>query len=210
MIAAAARRGAELTRRLLAFARKQPLEPRETDINALIINAQKLFRPSLGEHIEIETCLDENAWPALVDPTQLTTALLNLAVNARDAMPKGGKLSLETRNVALDEKYSRAYTEVTPGDYVRIAVSDTGGGIPASIRDKVDTEFMILEALAQRPGVVKSRNQLLDVAYSDDVYVDDRTIDSHIKRIRRKFRAAAADFDAIETLYGVGYRFDAD
>jgi two-component system response regulator ChvI len=70
------------------------------------------------------------------------------------------------------------------------------------------TEFLILEALAQRPGVVKTRNQLLDVAYSDDVYVDDRTIDSHIKRIRRKFRAADPEFDSIETLYGVGYRFD--
>ena len=70
------------------------------------------------------------------------------------------------------------------------------------------TEFLILEALAQRPGVVKSRNQLLDVAYNDDVYVDDRTIDSHIKRIRRKFRATDPEFDSIETLYGVGYRFD--
>jgi two-component system response regulator ChvI len=70
------------------------------------------------------------------------------------------------------------------------------------------TEFMILEALAQRPGVVKTRNQLLDVAYQDDVYVDDRTIDSHIKRIRRKFRAADPGYDAIETLYGVGYKFD--
>jgi two-component system response regulator ChvI len=70
------------------------------------------------------------------------------------------------------------------------------------------TEFLILEALAQRPGVVKTRNQLLDVAYNDDVYVDDRTIDSHIKRIRRKFRAADPQFDAIDTLYGVGYRFD--
>ncbi|WP_265570578.1 response regulator transcription factor [Sphingomicrobium nitratireducens] len=69
------------------------------------------------------------------------------------------------------------------------------------------TEFMILEALAHRPGVVKSRNQLLDVAYQDDVYVDDRTIDSHIKRIRRKFRGVDGEFDAIETLYGVGYRF---
>jgi two-component system response regulator ChvI len=69
------------------------------------------------------------------------------------------------------------------------------------------TEFLILEALAQRPGVVKSRNQLLDVAYHDDVYVDDRTIDSHIKRIRRKFRSVDGEFDAIETLYGVGYRF---
>ena len=70
------------------------------------------------------------------------------------------------------------------------------------------TEFLILEALAQRPGVVKNRNQLLDVAYQDDVYVDDRTIDSHIKRIRRKFRAVDPKFDAIETLYGVGYRFE--
>ncbi len=70
------------------------------------------------------------------------------------------------------------------------------------------TEFLILEALAQRPGVLKNRNQLLDVAYNDDVYVDDRTIDSHIKRIRRKFRAVDPEFDAIETLYGVGYRFD--
>ena len=72
------------------------------------------------------------------------------------------------------------------------------------------TEFMILETLAQRPGVVKSRNQLLDVAYQDDVYVDDRTIDSHIKRIRRKFRAVDPSFDAIETLYGVGYRFEGE
>ena len=70
------------------------------------------------------------------------------------------------------------------------------------------TEFLILEALAQRPGVVKTRNQLLDIAYSDDVYVDDRTIDSHIKRIRRKFRAVDPKFDSIDTLYGVGYRFD--
>jgi two-component system response regulator ChvI len=71
------------------------------------------------------------------------------------------------------------------------------------------TEFLILEALAQRPGVVKTRNQLLDIAYHEDVYVDDRTIDSHIKRIRRKFRESDPEFDAIETLYGVGYRFDA-
>jgi two-component system response regulator ChvI len=70
------------------------------------------------------------------------------------------------------------------------------------------TEFLILETLAQRPGVVKNRNQLLDIAYQDDVFVDDRTIDSHIKRIRRKFRTVDPDFDAVETLYGVGYRFD--
>ncbi|MEO6432853.1 MAG: response regulator transcription factor [Sphingomicrobium sp.] len=88
-------------------------------------------------------------------------------------------------------------------DPARHKVSWNGSDVSLTV-----TEFLILEALAQRPGVVKNRNQLLDVAYSDDVYVDDRTIDSHIKRIRRKFRAADDRFDAIETLYGVGYRFD--
>ena len=88
-------------------------------------------------------------------------------------------------------------------DPARHKVRWGGGDVSLTV-----TEFLILEALAQRPGVVKSRNQLLDVAYSDDTYVDDRTIDSHIKRIRRKFRAVDAEFDAIETLYGVGYRFD--
>jgi two-component system response regulator ChvI len=88
-------------------------------------------------------------------------------------------------------------------DPARHKVSWDGGDVGLTV-----TEFLILETLAQRPGVVKSRNQLLDVAYNDDVYVDDRTIDSHIKRIRRKFRLADAAFDAIDTLYGVGYRFD--
>jgi PAS domain S-box-containing protein len=153
LIAAAARRGAELTRRLLAFARKQPLEPRQTDVNALVVSAQKLFRPSLGEHIEIEAALDEHAWPALVDPTQLTTALLNLAVNARDAMPKGGKLTLETSNVALDEAYSREHSDVTPGDYVMIAVSDTGTGIPATIRDKIFDPFFSTKGFGKGTGL---------------------------------------------------------
>jgi PAS domain S-box-containing protein len=153
LIAAAARRGAELTRRLLAFARKQPLEPRETNTNALIINAEKLFGPSLGELIEVEAALDEHAWPALVDPTQLTTALLNLAVNARDAMPKGGKLTLETRNVVLDEAYSQTHDEVTPGDYVMIAVSDTGIGIPVAIRDKIFDPFFSTKGIGKGTGL---------------------------------------------------------
>ena len=112
---AAAQRGAELTQHLLAFARKQPLHPRATDTNELVIGAARLLRPTLGEHIEIESMLEENAWPALVDPGQLTTALVNLAVNARDAMPNGGKLTFETRNVYLDEVYAEAHREVAPG-----------------------------------------------------------------------------------------------
>jgi PAS domain S-box-containing protein len=153
LIAAASRRGAELTRRLLAFARKQPLEPRETDVNALIVNAQKLFRPALGEQVEVEVSLDEHAWPALVDPTQLTTALLNLAVNSRDAMPKGGKLTLETRNVVLDETYTHLHAEATPGDYVMIAVSDTGSGIPAAIRDKIFDPFFSTKGVGKGTGL---------------------------------------------------------
>ena len=90
-------------------------------------------------------------------------------------------------------------------DPARHRVTWSGGDVTLTV-----TEFMILEALAQRPGVVKSRNQLMDVAYQDDIYVDDRTIDSHIKRLRRKFRAVDPEFGAIETLYGVGYRFAED
>ena len=96
MIDEAASRGAELTQHLLAFARKQPLQPRETDVNALIIDTAKLLRPTLGEQIEIESVFEDEAASAIVDPNQLATAMLNLALNARDAMPDGGKLILET------------------------------------------------------------------------------------------------------------------
>jgi signal transduction histidine kinase len=97
MIGAAAARGADLTQHLLAFARRQPLQPRSTDINALVIDAARLLRPTLGEQIEIESMLSPDSSPALIDPSQLSTAILNLALNARDAMPNGGKLTLETR-----------------------------------------------------------------------------------------------------------------
>jgi signal transduction histidine kinase len=108
-------RGANLTQQLLAFARKQPLQPRQTDINELIVGATKLLRPTLGEHVEIESMLEDDAWPAPVDPNQLTTALINLALNTRDAMMEGGKLTLETSNVYLDEVYAKAHSEIEPG-----------------------------------------------------------------------------------------------
>ena len=113
----------------------------------------------------------------------------------------------ELRAAAPDEAQPEAETpQIVRGrltmDPARHRVAWDGHDVTLTV-----TEFMILEALAQRPGVVKSRNQLMDVAYQDDIYVDDRTIDSHIKRLRRKFRGADAEFKAIETLYGVGYRF---
>jgi signal transduction histidine kinase len=150
---AAAQRGAELTQHLLAFARKQPLHPRATDTNELVIGAARLLRPTLGEHIEIESMLEENAWPALVDPVQLTTALINLAVNARDAMPNGGKLTLETGNVYLDEVYAEAHREVAPGAYAMVAVSDNGTGIPAAIRDKVFDPFFTTKEIGKGTGL---------------------------------------------------------
>jgi signal transduction histidine kinase len=153
MIGEAADRGAELTSQLLAFARKQPLQPGETDINGLIGNACKLIRPVLRAHIEIEAVLPESTWPALVDPSQLTTALLNLAVNARDAMPDGGKLTLETSNVVLDHSYARIHGNIRPGNYVMIAVSDTGVGIPEEILGKVFEPFFSTKALGKGTGL---------------------------------------------------------
>jgi PAS domain S-box-containing protein len=153
MIDDAATRGAELTKGLLAFARRQTLQPRETDLNTLVTDAVKLLRPTLGEQIEIESTLAGAAWPALIDPSQLTSALLNLAINARDAMPNGGKLTLETGNVVLDEAYARENSEVTPGPYVMIAVSDTGTGIPPEIRDKVFDPFFTTKGVGKGSGL---------------------------------------------------------
>ena len=153
MIDQAAQRGAELTQHLLAFSRKQPLIARDTDVNLLITEATKLLRPSLGEQIEIEAALEEDCWPALVDPAQLTAALLNLAVNARDARGGGGKLTLESGNVILDEAYAQAHGDVIPGPYAMIAVSDTGHGIPAAIRDKVFEPFFTTKDVGKGTGL---------------------------------------------------------
>jgi PAS domain S-box-containing protein len=153
MIDEAAERGAALTRHLLAFARKQPLQPRPVDVNALVVEATRLFRPALGEDVEIVVLPEADAWLALVDPSQLTTSLLNLAVNARDAMPDGGKLTLETGNVVLDEHYAKANPEVRPGPYVRIAVSDTGSGIAADIQDKVFEPFFTTKEVGKGTGL---------------------------------------------------------
>jgi PAS domain S-box-containing protein len=153
MIDEAADRGAELTGHLLAFARKQPLQPRAIDINALVTETAKLLRPTLGERVEIEVVLENDAWPALVDPSQLVAALLNIAINARDAMPNGGKLTIETDNVVLDEVYAAEHAEVRPGPYVLAAMSDTGIGIPAAIRDKVFDPFFTTKEVGKGTGL---------------------------------------------------------
>jgi signal transduction histidine kinase len=153
MIDEAAERGASLTKHLLAFARKQPLQPREVDVNALVLETAKLLHPTLGEHIEIAPLLVADAWTAMVDPNQLTTAILNLSLNARDAMPAGGKLTLETNNIYLDEGYASMQNEVTPGNYVMIAVSDTGAGIPAANLEKVFDPFFTTKEVGKGTGL---------------------------------------------------------
>src|SRR5882672_1162079 len=153
MISAAAARGADLTKHLLAFSRRQPLQPRSVDVNAVVVEAARLLRPTLGEQIEIESMLAHDSHPALIDPSQLSTAILNLALNARDAMPNGGKLTLETKNVVLDENYASMNSEVKPGNYVMIAVSDTGEGIPGSLLDKVFEPFFTTKDVGKGSGL---------------------------------------------------------
>ncbi|QPF94171.1 PAS domain S-box protein [Bradyrhizobium commune] len=149
----AAERGAQLTKHLLAFARKQPLQPREIDVNALVLEAAKLLHPTLGEQITIMPQLTEEAWPALIDPSQLSTAILNLALNARDAMPEGGTLVLETRNIFLDDGYASMNPDVTAGNYVMIAVSDTGSGIPATLIERVFDPFFTTKEVGKGTGL---------------------------------------------------------
>ena len=132
--ATGANRAAVLTQRLLAFARRQPLAPRAVDVNRLIAGMSELLHRTLGEQIEIETVAASGLWRTEVDPNQLEMAILNLAVNARDAMPDGGRLTLETTNTHLDHDYVAQHPEVAAGQYVAICVSDTGSGMdPATI-----------------------------------------------------------------------------
>ncbi|WP_454621837.1 PAS domain S-box protein [Bradyrhizobium cenepequi] len=153
MIDEAAERGAELTQHLLAFARKQPLDPREIDVNLLIVDTTKLLQRTLGEHVEIESIFEGETCLAIVDPNQLVTAILNLALNARDAMPDGGKLVIETGSVFLDETYAKLQGDVRPGRYAMIAVSDTGTGIPSDIIDKVFNPFFTSKGPGKGTGL---------------------------------------------------------
>ncbi|MET0678753.1 MAG: PAS domain S-box protein [Bradyrhizobium sp.] len=153
MIDEAAARGADLTQHLLAFARKQPLEPKVTDVNALIVETAKLLQRTLGAPVEIESVFQEESCRVIVDPNQLVTAILNLALNARDAMPDGGKLMIETGFVVLDEQYVKKDVDVRPGRYAMIAVSDTGIGVPAAMLDKVFDPFFTSKGPGKGTGL---------------------------------------------------------
>jgi PAS domain S-box-containing protein len=153
MIDSAATRGADLTRHLLAFSRKQPLRPRDIDINALALETARLLRPTLGEQLRINLDLSADTWPAIVDPSQLTTAILNLALNARDASPHGGTLTISTGNLHLDGHAVPADADIAPGDYVLIKVSDTGQGMDRVTLGRAFEPFFTTKEVGKGTGL---------------------------------------------------------
>ena len=146
-------RGAEMTQRLLAFARKQALSPRTVDLNELIVGLEPLLRRTLGEHIQIDVICSDGLWKALVDPGQLENALLNLAINARDAMPKGGRLVIETANATLDADYAFLNPGVVEGSYVMLAVSDNGHGMSQEVQSRLFEPFFTTKPKGQGTGL---------------------------------------------------------
>jgi PAS domain S-box-containing protein len=148
-----ARRAAALTQRLLAFSRRQPLDPRPVDVNALVRSMDELLRRTLGEKIALSFVCAEGLWPTRCDAHQLESAVLNLAINARDAMPDGGELVVETANVRFDKLSPAPDPELTCGDYVRLSVRDAGAGIPADILHRVVEPFFTTKPIGQGTGL---------------------------------------------------------
>jgi len=149
----ASERSAALTQRLLAFARQQPLSPEPIDANRMISDMSELLRSTLGEHIQIETVLAAGLWKANADAHQLENAVVNIAINARDAMPEGGKLTIETGNVYLDEAYCRDNSDVTPGQYVMIAITDEGAGMTPPIASRAFDPFFTTKPAGKGTGL---------------------------------------------------------
>jgi PAS domain S-box-containing protein len=149
----ASERGASLTKRLLAYSRQQPLAPKPVDIAVLIAGMTDLLRRALGETIEVRSHMAPGLWPTRIDPNELEHAMLNLAVNARDAMPNGGTLSIEAENTHLDAAYAEHNLEVKPGPYVMIAITDSGSGMPKEVIDHVFEPFFTTKPVGQGSGL---------------------------------------------------------
>ena len=148
-----AQRAAMLTQRLLAFSRRQPLEPKPVEPNTLVVGMSELLTRALGETVELECVLAEDLWRVEVDANQLESAILNLAVNARDAMPEGGKLTIETSNTNLDESYVQKNVEATPGPYVVICVTDTGSGMEKEAAARAFEPFFTTKEVGKGTGL---------------------------------------------------------
>ena len=148
-----ARQAASLTQRLLAFSRRQPLDPKPLDVNSLVGGMTDLLNSSLGETVAVETVRGAGLWKIEADPNALESALLNLAVNSRDAMPQGGRLTIETVNAYIDEAYAISHAEVTPGQYVLISVSDTGMGMDSETVKRAFEPFFTTKPVGQGTGL---------------------------------------------------------
>jgi signal transduction histidine kinase len=148
-----ARQASSLTQRLLAFSRRQPLDPKPIDVNALVGGMSELLGRSLGETVSVETVRAAGLWKVEVDPNALESAILNLAVNARDAMAEGGRLTIETMNAHIDEAYATSHAEVTPGQYVAISVSDTGTGMDAETVRRAFEPFFTTKPVGKGTGL---------------------------------------------------------
>jgi PAS domain S-box-containing protein len=149
----AAWHGANLTRRLLAFARRQPLQPARINVNELVDETVGLLRRLLGEDIEVSLTLASSLWPIVADPAQLAASLTNLATNARDAMPRGGRLLIKTGNARLDSDYAAAHGELTPGDFVMIEVTDTGFGMSSETMSRIFEPFFTTKEAGKGTGL---------------------------------------------------------
>jgi signal transduction histidine kinase/ActR/RegA family two-component response regulator len=205
-----ARRASTLTRQLLAFARRQPLEPKPTDLNKLVSEVSALLRGTLGETIAIETVLGGGLWLANIDAHQLERAIVNLALNSRDAMPEGGRLTIETANAHLDDAYAKVHAEVTPGQYTSIAITDTGVGIAPDIVGKIFEPFFTTKpaghgtglGLSQVFGFVKQSGGHVKV-YSEAA--KGTTVRLYLPRYIGPLAAASeGDIDAVEKTQGSG------
>jgi PAS domain S-box-containing protein len=148
-----AQRAAALTHRLLAFGRRQSLDTRPNDVNRIITGMQDLLQRTMGERIELQCKLPGDLWTAFTDANQLESALLNLAINARDAMPEGGRLTIESANTRLDKAYTALYEDVQPGDYVAVSVSDTGVGMPPEVLEKAVDPFFTTKPVGEGTGL---------------------------------------------------------
>jgi signal transduction histidine kinase/DNA-binding response OmpR family regulator len=189
--AGAVARGSRLTGQLLAFARRQALEPKSVDLGRVIRDMSDMLRRTLGETIAVETVIAGGLWNTLADPSQVENTVLNLAINARDAMPDGGKLTLEVANAYLDDAYAAAHTEVMPGQYVMLAVTDTGSGMTPEVMGRVFEPFFTTKAegkgtglgLAQAYGFVKQSGGHIKI-YSEMGH--GTTVKLYLPRTRRE------------------------
>ncbi len=202
-----AERAASLTRQLLAFSRKQVLQPRVVNMNAILASVEKMLRRLIGEDIDLVTVQEPQLGAVKVDPSQIEQVILNLAINARDAMPHGGKLTLETSNVHLDEDYARRHAGVRPGRYVMLAVSDTGSGMDAETRSRIFEPFFTTKrhgkgtglGLATVYGIVKQSGGHIWV-YSEPGR--GTTFKIYFPRVEEKAESVDAGAGVAQTLQG--------